>query len=402
MEEMSTAISVPSFMLSNLIYDDSVLLANQMEIRGLELIVKTANLFSDPIPLTGCENNDDDASLVKMMIVEETREEEIEANFERNEKKAEIAQLIDCRKPRKLSLWGFSSICGKRSEMEDTVAVLPGFLKFPKMLPTNETTTGHFFGVYDGHGGFQVANYCRDRFHVALAEEMEISWKNGCVDWEQQWEKTFFNCFVKVNAEVVPIAPDAVGSTAVVAVVSSSHIIVANCGDSRAVLYRGREAVPLSVDHKPNREDERARIEAAGGKVIDWNGYRVSAVLGMSRSIGDRYLDPYVIPDPEIKFVKRTKEDECLILASDGLWDVISNEEACQAARKRILLWHKKNGDAAKLEGVGEEGERADPAAEDAADYLSRLALHRGSNDNISVIVLDLKAHRKLKKKTST
>lgn len=74
--------------------------------------------------------------------------------------------------------------------------------------------------------------------------------------------KVFLRCFNKLDNEVggfpviasetpfPPIAPDSVGSTAVVAVVCSSHIIVANCGDSRAVLYRGKVPMPLSVDHK--------------------------------------------------------------------------------------------------------------------------------------------------------
>lgn len=87
------------------------------------------------------------------------------------------------------------------------------------------------------------------------------------------------------------------------ALICSSHIIVANCGDSRAVLYRGKEPMSLSVDHKPNREDEYARIEASGGKVIQWNGHRVFGVLAMSRSIGDRYLKPWIIPEPEVMFI---------------------------------------------------------------------------------------------------
>lgn len=85
-----------------------------------------------------------------------------------------------------------------------------------------------------------------------------------------QWEKVFNSCFLKVDDEVggkvsriipegdanqckctsEPVAPETVGSTAVVAVVCSSHIIVANCGDSRAVLCRGKEAITLSIDHK--------------------------------------------------------------------------------------------------------------------------------------------------------
>lgn len=96
-------------------------------------------------------------------------------------------------------------------------------------------------------------------------------------------------------------------------------------------------------------------------------------------------------------FIPRAKEDECLILASDGLWDVMSNEEACEIARKRILVWHKKNG-ATSL--PLERGGGIDPAAQAAAESLSNRALQKGSKDNITVIVIDLKAQRKFKTKT--
>lgn len=111
---------------------------------------------------------------------------------------------------------------------------------------------------------------------------------------------------------------------------------------------------------------------------------------------GDRYLKPWIIPDPEVMFVPRVKEDECLILASDGLWDVLTNEEVCEVARRRILLWHKKNGVVSSTE----RGGGVDPAAQAAAEFLSKLALQRGSKDNITVIVVDLKAQRKFKSKT--
>ncbi|KAE8100053.1 hypothetical protein FH972_017985 [Carpinus fangiana] len=315
-------------------------------------------------------------------------------------------------------LWGFTSMCGRRPEMEDAVAAVPRFLKIPvQMLISDRVLDGmtnflphqtvHFFGVYDGHGGSQVANYCRDRVHMALAEEIELvkgslsdgSIKGSC---EEQWRKAFTDCFLKVDDEIggkaslEPVAPETVGSTAVVAIICSSHIIVANCGDSRAVLCRGKEPMALSVDHKPNREDEYARIEAAGGKVIQWNGHRVFGVLAMSRSIGDRYLKPWIIPEPEVQFLPRTKDDECLILASDGLWDVMTNEEVCDLARKRILLWHKKNG--VTLPTI--RGEGIDPAAQAAAEFLSNRAIQKGSKDNITVIVVDMKAQRKFKSKT--
>lgn len=111
---------------------------------------------------------------------------------------------------------------------------------------------------------------------------------------------------------------------------------------------------------------------------------------------GDRYLKPWIIPEPEVIFLPRARDDELLILASDGLWDVMTNEEACEVARRQILLWHKKNGSAPLLE----RGTGIDPAAQAAADRLSILALQKGSKDNISVIVVDLKAQRKFKTKS--
>ncbi|XP_075666189.1 protein phosphatase 2C 16-like [Castanea sativa] len=348
-----------------------------------------------------------------------------QSHMQKNVSKGGIRSVfeLDC-----IPLWGSVSIPGDRPEMEDAIAAVPRFMKIPiKMLIGDRVidgmkqslthVTSHFFAVYDGHGGSQVANYCRDRIHLALDEDIGMIKDNlsdGSMGGNQQvqWEKAFTSCFQKVDDEIAgnvsrgingnnedasePVAPETVGSTAVVALVCSSHIIVANCGDSRAVLCRGKEAMALSVDHKPNREDEYARIEASGGKVIQWNGHRVFGVLAMSRSIGDRYLKPWIIPEPEVMFLPRARDDELLILASDGLWDVMSNEEACEVARRQILLWHKKNGSAPLLE----RGTGIDPAAQAAADRLSFLALQKGSKDNISVIVVDLKAQRKFKTKS--
>ncbi|KAJ8493016.1 hypothetical protein OPV22_014737 [Ensete ventricosum] len=341
-----------------------------------------------------------------------------------------------------LPLWGCITICGRRPEMEDAVVVVPNFFEVPLRLLTDDQIVDgldpdairlplHFFGVYDGHGGAQVANYCREHLHLVLIEQLRSLVKDlggsSCSKWKRKWEKVFVACFHKVDDEVggkgsrgnmgssaeapnegdlpcpnvpsEPVAPDTVGSTAVVAVISSSHVIIANCGDSRAVLCRGKQPMPLSVDHKPNREDEYTRIEAQGGKVIQWNGYRLFGVLAMSRSIGDRYLKPWIIPEPEITFVQRAREDECLIVASDGLWDVMSNEEVCDVARRRILLWHKKNG---PVPPSTRRGKQADPAAQAAADCLSKLALQKGSRDNITIIVVDLKAQRKFKSNLET
>ncbi|CAN6346041.1 unnamed protein product [Urochloa humidicola] len=330
--------------------------------------------------------------------------------------------LMDCA-----PVWGCASTRGRSAEMEDACAAAPRFADVPvRLLASRRDLDGlgldadalrlpaHLFGVFDGHGGAEVANYCRERLHVLLSQELrrlgEDLGEVGEVDMKEHWDELFSKCFQRVDDEVSgrasrlvggvqetrPVAAENVGSTAVVAVVCSSHLVVANCGDSRVVLCRGKEPVEMSIDHKPDRKDERARIEALGGKVIQWNGYRVSGILAMSRSIGDRYLKPFVIPKPEVTVIPRAKDDDCLILASDGLWDVVSNEEACKVARRQIQLWHKNNVSTASLCDEGDES--TDPAAQSAADYLMRLALKKGTEDNITVIVVDLKPRKKLKK----
>nr|ACN37092.1 unknown [Zea mays] len=127
------------------------------------------------------------------------------------------------------------------------------------------------------------------------------------------------------------------------------------------VLHTGTMA--LSEDHKPNRIDERKRIENAGGIVI-WAGtWRVGGVLAMSRAFGNRLLKPYVVAEPEIQEEQFSDELECLVLASDGLWDVVENEEAVSLGK-------------------------SEDTPESAARKLTEIAYSRGSADNITCIVV--------------
>ncbi|CAM6114017.1 unnamed protein product [Calypogeia fissa] len=313
----------------------------------------------------------------------------------------------------------FVSVRGRRRDMEDAVASVSSFLSLPCDIAkctckTPCSRSFHFFGVYDGNGGSQVALYCADRMHQILEEEMMSVINNAdstvsaSDSWDLKWKTALLTCFLRIDAEVAfghsekpegkagqfreperrsgsnakPIAPETTGSTAVVAIVSSSQLIVANCGDSRAVLSRGGHAIPLSHDHKPDREDEMARIEAAGGRVIFRNGFRVLGVSTMSRAIGCRYLKPYVIAEPEVTITQRTADDECLILASDGVWDVFSNEVVCDIVRNCLAAHRGKP--------ISADDPDESPAAI-AAALVAKLALASGSRDNISVVVVDMR-----------
>ncbi|XVF51008.1 hypothetical protein PTKIN_Ptkin04bG0149300 [Pterospermum kingtungense] len=153
------------------------------------------------------------------------------------------------------------------------------------------------------------------------------------------------------------------GSTASTAVLVGNHLYVANVGDSRTILSKAGKAIPLSEDHKPNRSDERKRIENAGGSVI-WAGtWRVGGVLAMSRAFGNRMLKQFVVAEPEIQDKEIDEDFELLVLASDGLWDVVPNEDAVSLAR-------------------------AEEKPETAARKLTETAFTRGSADNITCIVV--------------
>lgn len=282
---------------------------------------------------------------------------------------------------------GSISLIGRRREMEDAVAIYPSFFS------EGSSRKYDYFGVYDGHGGSRVAHACRDFLHRLVIQQVSEGEDNDgkSINWENVMMESFRKMDEKVNKEGAEMAT--IGSTAVVAVVGEEEFVVANCGDSRAVLSRAGVAVPLSIDHKPDRPDELDRIENSGGKVINWNGQRVLGVLATSRSIGDMYLKPYVIPDPEVLVSQRSDEDEFLLLASDGLWDVIPNDVACDVTRRCLNGQTFRRCDqqtkSHKRDDQSSEGVKESLAAR-AASFLAELAIGRGSRDNISVIVVNL------------
>ncbi|KAJ6764466.1 PROTEIN PHOSPHATASE 2C 75-RELATED [Salix koriyanagi] len=201
-------------------------------------------------------------------------------------------------------VFGSMSVSGRSREMEDAVSVRINFFQ-PEV---NRRRPVHLFGVFDGHGGAHVAALCRERMHVLIEEELarvdvtrlRSESGDGGAEWEEMWRGVMKRSYERMDEVAMgtcacgsmgfkcgchPMQMALGGSTAVVAVLSPEHIIVANCGDSRAALSRGGRAIPLSVDHKPDRSDELARIEAAGGRVIFLNGARVEGILAMSRAI---------------------------------------------------------------------------------------------------------------------
>ncbi|XP_076658487.1 protein phosphatase 1L isoform X2 [Halictus rubicundus] len=164
---------------------------------------------------------------------------------------------------------------------------------------------------------------------------------------------------------------DVAGTTALIALLEGNKLIVANVGDSRGVMCDGKgNAIPLSFDHKPQQERERRRIKKAGG-VVTFNGvWRVAGILATSRALGDYPLKDkkLVIADPDIlTFDLGDHNPMFIVLASDGLWDTFTNEEAVAFIKERINEPHY------------------------GAKSITLQSYYRGSADNITVVVINLR-----------
>lgn len=337
--------------------------------------------------ITDCEDDPETEESDQDDVTDDDHHDEVAPQTKTSKTAKLEEELQDCPK------FGVTSVCGRRRDMEDSVCVQPSF-----------TSHGfHYFGVFDGHGCSHVAMMCKERLHEIVNEEI----RSGSESFT--WKSMMENGFARMDDEVhrrsrseytyacrcelrTPHC-DAVGSTAVIAVITRDRIVVSNCGDSRAVLCRSGFAIPLSCDHKPDRPDELLRVQARGGRVIYWDGPRVLGVLAMSRAIGDNYLKPFVISEPEVTVTERSDEDECLILASDGLWDVVSNETACGVVRMCLRAQKQKQKLPSPPPSPGSDvtADGSDRACSDASILLTKLALARHSADNVSVVVIDLR-----------
>ena len=200
------------------------------------------------------------------------------------------------------------------------------------------------FAVLDGHGGSEVAQYVSDKLPdiiKASPHAKSKQWKDVMVNAfstmdnnisQEKGRKDLVEYFKKASHDEFSPTTELdvykhVGCTACVALLADGQIIVANAGDSRCVMGKGKEAVDLSDDHKPNNDKEKARILNAKGFVED---NRVNGVLNLSRSFGDyeyklntalKPEEQQVISLPDVRIEKITSDVDFVVLACDGIWE---------------------------------------------------------------------------------
>uniref|UniRef100_A0A6N2N1R6 PPM-type phosphatase domain-containing protein n=1 Tax=Salix viminalis TaxID=40686 RepID=A0A6N2N1R6_SALVM len=249
-----------------------------------------------------------------------------------------------------------------------------------------------FCGVFDGHGpyGHKVARHVRDTLPSRLSREIKTSQKNSFKSRDadgkgdnsdadnknkggrdsaddddssslllSSWEASFTKSFKEMDEELsldASIDSFYSGTTAVTIVKEGNNLIVANLGDSRAVLCsKGpkNQLIPiqLTVDLKPNIASEAERIKNSNGRVFAlekepelfriWMPDEDCPGLAMARAFGDFCLKDYgLISTPEISYRRVTDKDEFVVLATDGVWEVLTNYEVIKivaSARKRSM-----------------------------------------------------------------
>ncbi|KAI3667760.1 hypothetical protein L6452_42829 [Arctium lappa] len=249
---------------------------------------------------------------------------------------------------------GYSVYCkrGRREAMED---------RFKAVVDFNGQNKQAFFGVFDGHGGSKAAEFAAENLENRIQDEVE---KRGEIEIVEAIKQGY----LKADSEFLNQEQRG-GACCVTAIIRAGNLVVSNAGDCRAVVSNGGVAEALTSDHRPSRQDEKLRIESLGGYVDSSRGVcRVLGSLAVSRGIGDRSLKQWITSEPETKMLKIVPEFEFLIMASDGLWDKVSNQEAVDIARPLC----------ASAEAVS------------ACKKLVELSVSRGSVDDVSVMIVQL------------
>lgn len=225
-------------------------------------------------------------------------------------------------------LCGASSMQGWRVNMEDAHTHI--------LSMTPEDPSASFFAVYDGHGGAKVAHYAGNNLHKKIVNHEA---------YREDIPEAMREGFLQLDSDMLvdpEMRDELAGTTAICVLIKDNKLFCGNVGDSRAVSCVNGRVDILSLDHKPSNELESKRIVAAGGWV-EFN--RVNGNLALSRALGDfvfkrndkkNALEQIVTAYPDIQMRDLGDDLEFIVLACDGIWDVMTNEEVVDFVRCRI------------------------------------------------------------------
>jgi protein phosphatase 2C family protein 2/3 len=243
----------------------------------------------------------------------------------------------------------YASVKGQREQNEDCHVISDNGVNF-------------YWGVYDGHGGKDVSAYVSNTLAPKLLMKKSI---NGYTNTHILQTHDYVQSTLSDNKNVECMHT---GSTSLSMIITGDKLQIANVGDCRAVLCDGDGvAQVLRMDHKPEWGPEQKRIEGLGGVITRDQGFEVYRIknLSVSRAFGDDRASKYVIHTPEIKKVKVKPSDRFVVLACDGLWDVMGSQDA-------VNFVIQKN------------------TKSNIAMSLCNHAINSGSGDNVTAMVIYL------------
>ncbi|RWS30292.1 serine-rich adhesin for platelets-like isoform X1 [Leptotrombidium deliense] len=272
-----------------------------------------------------------------------------------------------CAKPFLVSV---CAIKNGRRKMEDRHVILHDL---NSLFGIKSNKQYSYYGVFDGHAGIHAATYAASHLHSNLIKSQ--AFKDGEIKdaIKRAFSETDLYYLERSAREGIRS-----GSTAVCCLFEGhSKLYLAWLGDSQAVLVKKGKPYDIMNPHKPERDDERHRIEEMGGMVSCIDTWRVNGTLAVSRAIGDPEHKPYVSSDPDVEEITLDGDEDFIVMACDGLWDQITPEEATTIVYQHLA----ENSESTCLNDI----------AENVSEILTENAKKEGSTDNITVIVLFLR-----------
>lgn len=224
----------------------------------------------------------------------------------------------------------------------------------------------NYFAVFDGHGDDKVSNFLKYNFMNIIKEQLEKYYPSTSI------EQCLYNSFIKIHETIPYEIGKNSGSTALISIQNNNIFYIANIGDSRAIINDGNFSKQITIDHKPNVSNEYLRIRKLGGNVTkDNNGvWRINNRLALSRAFGDFTSLPYISYIPDIFKIKINNNNNYLIMASDGLWDVCDNQEIINIINNSYV----KNDQQISI----------------ICKKLLQVSRSKGSTDNITILFIVL------------
>ncbi|OHT05700.1 Protein phosphatase 2C 1 [Tritrichomonas foetus] len=237
---------------------------------------------------------------------------------------------------------GHSEAKGKRTTMEDRCTIVGEF--------AGENT--QFYGIFDGHGGGECSTYVANHLHPLIAKKIS----EGIEVFDAMQES-----IDEINKHAVEKWKNQ-GTTVAIAVIIKDKLYTANVGDSRLVLVNEDGSCQrLSYDHKATDRSEQERIRANCGLIQDG---RVGGFLALSRAVGDGAFEGFISCEAYMTVTDFT-HDQGLIIACDGVWDVLTDQEAADI--------YNQSADAST-----------------AAKNIKQAAIDNKTTDNVVVLCVDL------------